>query len=154
MVSMGHITQTGEGVQQIIDAVKATLQHYFPAVEVFVDEPEEDEILAPYFLVHLQKVSQQHELGRRYYRQHMFNIRYVVPEANRSNLALHQVAEQLYGLLESATHSTGVYKGSEMNHEIVDGVLHFYVDYSFHVVREKPAEVKMQEMKQEGNIHG
>ena len=45
-----------------------------------------------------------------------------------------------------------LYQGRGMNHEIVDGVLHFFVDYAFRVRREFPEPPKMGSLEQEGYV--
>lgn len=39
-------------------------------------------------------------------------------------------------------------------HEIIDGVLHFFVDYNFQIIKETTLDPLMQTMEQEGFIRG
>ena len=62
------------------------------------------------------------------------------------------MAEQLYDCLEYIQIAGGNCCGRRMRHEIIDGVLHFFVDYDFHVLRERPEEPKMQDLHVEGRL--
>ena len=67
------------------------------------------------------------------------------------------MAEQLYEAMELipvVDESDGLMRGTKMGHEIVEGVLHFYVDYNFQVIKEATLEPLMQTMEQEGFIRG
>src|SRR5690606_38529812 len=104
----------------------------------------------PCFFVKLLNASQTQELNTRYMRTHSFDIHYF-PQ-NNSNEEAHDMAEKLYDVMELIELNEALYKGINMNHEIVDGVLHFYVDYDFHVRRIVPDVPKMENMEQEGWI--
>jgi len=94
--------------------------------------------------------SQTQELGARYMRAHSFDIHYF-PRDN-ANEEAHDMAEKLYDALEWIEYDDVLYQGRGMNHEIVDGVLHFFVDYAFRVRRVVPEPPKMDSMEQEGYL--
>ncbi|MNW02212.1 hypothetical protein D3C71_1979630 [compost metagenome] len=62
------------------------------------------------------------------------------------------MAERLYSDIEYVTGSEGSYRGAGMRHEIVDGMLHFFVQYNYHLFRTKTPDEKMQTMTQGGGI--
>ncbi|GAA0378915.1 phage tail terminator family protein [Bacillus horti] len=151
-----QLLQSEGGVQAIIDHVAATLRRHFPDLAVLEDEPDEDAPegvpATPYFLVLLDKVTHTQELGHRYFRQHNVLLQYVKSEAK--NRDLHQMAEKLYDYMETISAGADQYKGSSMEHEVKEGVLHFSVEYSSYVVRQREPVPKMQQIEQEGYVHG
>lgn len=121
--------------------------HYPNAI---VSGEEINKIEPPAFSVLILTAAQIQELGPRYLRNHTFVIRYFAP--NKTNSEIHDVAEQLYDIMDEIEVQGKLYRGTGMNHEIVDRVLHFFVDYNFHVKREVPSDPKMEHLEQEGFI--
>ncbi|ACL19467.1 phage tail terminator family protein [Desulfitobacterium hafniense] len=150
-------------VNGVRDSVMTILHQHFPGISVYSEEIRQG-FDKPCFFVKLFPVSQNQLLGRRYQRNHSFDIGYfpvVVDEGegegNRQNQDMHDVAEQLYEAMELipvVDESDGLMRGTKMGHEIVEGVLHFYVDYNFQVIKEATLEPLMQTMEQEGFIRG
>lgn len=136
-------------VNSVLDSVIATLKQNFPDIGTYSEESGQG-LEEPYFYVKLFSVSQNQLLGQRYLRNHSFDIHYFAG----SNLALHEMAEQLYDKLELISLDGGLVRGRGMRHEIVDGVLHWFVAYNFHVMRSVEPDPLMQSMKQEGYLRG
>jgi hypothetical protein len=65
---------------------------------------------------------------------------------------MNTVAELLYTSLEYIGISSGPIRAKGMNHEIIDGVMHFFLDYDFHVLRQTGEATKMQSMEKEAQI--
>ncbi|CDX04158.1 hypothetical protein DesLBE_1962 [Desulfitobacterium sp. LBE] len=151
---------TGNGIR---DSVITILHQHFPGISVYGEEIRQG-FDKPCFFVKLFPVSQNQLLGRRYQRNHSFDICYfpvVVDEGegegNRQNQDMHDVAEQLYEAMELipvVDEGDRLMRGTKMRHEIIEGVLHFFVDYNFQVIKEATLEPLMQTMEQEGFIRG
>ncbi|MEJ9220715.1 hypothetical protein P4H46_21340, partial [Paenibacillus glucanolyticus] len=62
------------------------------------------------------------------------------------------VASQLLDVLEWVEIDGMKFRGTGMNFEVIDDVLHFFVDYNYHVMRAKAPGIKMNQMKQEGRL--
>jgi len=135
-------------VNSVLDSVIAALNQNFPNINTYSEESDQG-LEEPYFYVKLFPVSQNQLLGQRYQRNHSFDIHYFAG----GNEALHDMAEQLYDKLELISVDGGLVRGSGMRHEIVEGVLHWFVAYNFHVMRSVEADSLMQSMKQEGYLH-
>lgn len=138
-------------INLVRDSVISALDQNFPEVPIYGEEIKQG-FNEPCFFVKLFPVSQDQLLGRRYQRKHSFDIHYFAG----SNEELHDMAEQLYDKMELVPIlSTGGHmRGTQMRHEITDRVLHFFVDYNFHVFREVEPDPVMQTMEQEGHIRG
>lgn len=124
------------------------IKSHFPNARVSGEEI--NQIEPPAFSVLILTAAQTQELGPRYLRNHTFVIRYFAP--NKTNAEIHEVAEQLYDIMDVIEVGDKKYRGTSMNHEIVDRVLHFFVDYNFHVKRDMPSDPKMEQLEQEGFI--
>lgn len=138
-------------INKVLNGVTRTLNNHFPEVRIYNEETPQD-LNPPAFYVKLLTMNQDQDLGPRYWRYHTFDIHYFDP--NYSNVACHEVAEQLYEHLRLIEIDGYLYRGISMNHEIVDRVLHFFVDYNFMVRRDEPEKPKMEELDLVEGIKG
>lgn len=136
-------------INDIRTAVFHRLSERFPDIRRYGEEIRQG-FEEPCFFVKLLSASQTQELNIRYRRTHSFDIHYF-PQDN-SNEEAHDMAEKLYDALELIEYDGVQYRGTGMNHEIVGGVLHFFVDYAFRVRRMVPEQPIMGSMEQEGWI--
>jgi len=95
----------------------------------------------PHFFVELLESSHVQELGRRYRRAYPFVIRYI--SLVRTNDEMYAVAEQLTSVLQSILIGDRKYPGQNMRFQIIDEVLHFFVDYHMFVWNAAPDDPKM-----------
>lgn len=128
------------------NAVIAKLNTFFPspAYRRYGEEIAQG-FQAPCFFIKLFPVEQTQVMGKRYTRHHLFNIHYF-PSTEDANEEIHDMAEQLYEILEYIAPASTPTRGTKMKHEIHDSVLHFWVEYNFDVY--KPVEeIKMQTLE-------
>lgn len=130
-------------VNKVVFGITRTLANSFPEANIYVEEVPQ-EIQPPAFFVKLIQVEQTQDLGPRHWRYHPFDIHYFSP--NKSNVEMQEVAEQLYDLLRWIEIEGKTYKGTNLNHQIVDRVLHFFVDYNFIVRHLEPEIPSMKEL--------
>ena len=128
-------------VNIVKDGVISTLKQRFPNTKIYGEEIKQG-FRAPCFFVKLFPVSQRQVVGRRYKRFHSFDIHYF----GESNEEMHDIADQLYDRMEYIPVNEDLLRGTKMNHEIVDGVLHFFVNYDFHIYKVTPAEEPMGDL--------
>lgn len=76
-------------------------------------------------------IEQSRLLENRYRRTHLFDVHYF----SGKNQDLYIVAEQLSTVLEWINLKTGPVMGTGMNFRIIDGVLHFMVNYNLYVCK-------------------
>jgi len=144
-------------VNEVRRAVIQSLDSRFPEMRIYGEEIKQG-LQEPCFFVQLFPVSQERELGRRYKRYHAFDIHYFpsVPtpgEPESANDEMHAMAEQLYDVLEYITVSGSLLRGTGMNHEMINGILHFFVDYNIHLMRPRPDSPVMRALDQEARIN-
>lgn len=134
-------------INDVRDGVVQTLVAAFP------DIPVQEESLPPQpeercFYVELLSTEQKRELNRRYRRTHRFKVHFFAAASQE----MREMAEGLYGILRRIDVGDGTAAGSELRHEIADGILHVFVSYVFHVLDDVPAATLMQQLEQEGGL--
>lgn len=142
-------------INSIRDGVISTLDSHFPEIPVMGEEIEQGlspgmDLEPPCFFVKMLMAGQTQELNIRYSRTHSFDLHYFA--VDRKNRAMHDMAEQLYEHMDLIDIDGLLYRGTNMNHEIVDEVLHFFVDYTFRVRRQEPEIPDMQTLEHEEGI--
>lgn len=122
-------------------AVIATIKQSFPDMDVYGEEISQG-FQEPCFFVKLFPASQKQIMDNRYQRYHAFDIHYfpIIDDENYVNDDMHDMAEQLYQILEYINVNGDQCRGTKMEYEIVDGVLHFFVHYNFFVYKEREKE--------------
>ena len=139
-------------MQDIKNALIKKLSLFTPEYPVY-DEAVEQGMQQPCFFVLLLEGSQARGINRRYQRFNPFDVHYFPDrdsKAPREECEL--MAERLYSELEYVSGYSGMYRGTKMRYEIVDGVLHFFIQFNVHLIRDKAPDIKMQTMKQGGGI--
>ncbi|MED1790336.1 hypothetical protein P4V47_23205 [Brevibacillus laterosporus] len=126
-------------INDVRNAVMSAIKKAYPTAKVYGERLPQG-FKEPCFFVLMLEGSQDKELDRRYKRFHPFDIHYFTS----SNSERYEVAERLIEVLELIDLKGKPIRGIKMRHTIVDDVLHFFVDYNFHVVRPKPTVPKMQ----------
>lgn len=134
-------------INDVREGVIGALNAKFPAVPIY-GEAIKQGFTEPCFFVKLLQGAQDRELERRYKRHHSFDLHYFAG----TNAELHATAERLYACLEYIDVGGALCRAAGMTHEVVDGVLHFFVQYGFHVMGERPADPVLQALEQRGGI--
>ncbi|PYI57024.1 phage tail terminator family protein [Paenibacillus flagellatus] len=134
-------------INDVRNGVVGALADAFPASKIHDEEIRQGLRLRDFF-VKLLTADQTREVGRRYMRTHSFDVHFFADTYEEC----HAVASTLYDIMEYITVAGGKVRGTRMNHEIVEDVLHFYVDYDFHIMRPAPSNPLMGQMEQEASV--
>ena len=128
-------------VNDLIDAISIKLNQVFGDGKRIYSETVKQGLREPCFFIAVLNPLQTQMIGNRYFRQHPFDIHYF-PAVQDNNNELQGMASDLFDALEYITLTNGdLVRGSEMHYEVVDGVLHFFVDYNMFVNKvEVPAD--------------
>lgn len=137
-------------VNSIWDGVTLALSFLFPDITIYDEEIPQD-FERPSFFVKLLTMGQNKEIDRRFLRSHSFDIHYF-PPLDEYNKHGHAMAESLYNDLLTIEIDGAIYRVTGATHEIVDRTLHFMFDLNFHVLKDKPEEIKMNQLEQEGRL--
>ena len=128
-------------VNDLIDAISIKLNQVFGDGKRIYSETVKQGLQEPCFFIAVLNPLQTQMIGNRYFRQHPFDIHYFPAVQDNTN-ELQEMASNLFDALEYITLTNGdLVRGSEMHYEVVDGVLHFFVDYNMFVNKvEVPAD--------------
>ena len=136
-------------LNKIITGISQKLDSEFNSIsedyEIYTEEVKQD-FQEPCFFITLLSLDQTQIIGNRYSRTQPFDIHYF-PKVEGSNSEILEVTEVLVNALEYIMIDEGLIRGTKMNSEVVDGVLHFFVNYNMHVIKEVTKEEKMGEIK-------
>ena len=119
----------------MIDAISLKLTEEFGTEVAVYKEPVEQGESTPCFFVYLQTSNQKKMLGKRYFLEQKFAIHYH-PCTTNKNSEIFDTIESLSIALEYMTLEGDLIRGTKMNYEVVDNILHFLVNYNFYVYRE------------------
>jgi hypothetical protein len=120
-------------------------------VEVYASQDVPQGLKTPCFFVSLVSERRERQIDRRYRSDFSFCIQYF-PVSERSNAEMHETAEQLYRVMEFFPVLTwGLFRGKNMRHVAVDGVLNFFVDTTMFTKLSNPKR-KMDELEIEVEV--
>lgn len=96
-----------------------------------------------FYIQHVQTFNSK-KLANRYLRQNYFDVMYYPKDSYKENSEIYDVTEKLFLCLEEIFVLDNLVRGVKMSPEIVDGVLHFFVNYDMFVKRPENADNHMQ----------
>lgn len=115
----------------IDQAVMTQLKTHYPDYHVYGEVIQQD-FQPPCFVVMLLSATHTPRLGCRYQKNHSYDIQTYLPTDNPVlQSTLKDLAEELLNALEVIPFAQGLVRGRQMHYEIQEGVLHFFVSYSF-----------------------
>lgn len=126
-------------IKSITEAVCIALNAEFGDGYTIYTEPVEQGLKEPCFFVFCIRSAGRRFPGRRYFQENLFCVQYLPADRDRETEECGTVAERLFSCLGCINAGNPV-RGTKMNYEIVDGVLHFFADYDLFVREEAVAE--------------
>ena len=140
------------GISQALDAEFNSENEEYTIYTEDVEQGLEN----PCFFIFSLKPSNRQLVGNRYERKYPFDIHYFPKDENNYNNEINEVTERLFTALEYISIDSGLIKGTNMNAETVDNVLHFFIDFNMIVKKEIPKDPYMEELElmEEVKIHG
>lgn len=130
------------GISQALDAEFNSENEEYTIYTEDVEQGLEE----PCFFVFSLKPSSKQLAGNRYERKYPFDIHYF-PKSEDSNNEINEVTERLFTALEYISIDSGLIRGTSMNAEIVDNVLHFFINFNMIVKKEIPKDPYMEELE-------
>ena len=116
-------------VNDVLDGISNALYKVFEGVEIRTEGLEQG-FVAPSFFVDIVSTMDTPLLGNRAFRTMEFDVSYFPESETELNNECEKVASQLYGALRFIDLLDGTkLRGLELNHKVVDDVLHFFVKY-------------------------
>jgi hypothetical protein len=140
----------GDNIANIDDlkiGINQVLDKEFPNITIYAEKIEQD-FEEPCFFIKVLSSAQDKELNRRYKKNISFDIHYF-SDGEDVNSDCSDMADKLYEVLEYIQVGNSLYRATNMTHEGIDGVLHFMLQFNYHVLREVEEVPKMQTLKRE-----
>lgn len=132
-------------LNKIIDGVSVALDAAFEGITMYSEGVKQD-FQEPCFFILSLNPSQTQIVGPRYRREYPFDIHYFPRESQEKNQEMNSTAENLLQVLEYITVDGNLIRGTRMNYEKVDGVLHFFISYNLHVHKDIQKQDPMDEV--------
>lgn len=142
-------------INSIIEAISVSLNSEFgDGYEIHMEEIEQG-LKEPCFFIFCLNPATELFLGNRYFRTNQFCIQYF-PESREKQRECNGVAERMYDCLEyiMMDGDTNPIRGTKMKHEVVDGVLNFFVNYNLFVYKVTESVPVMEEIAEEIHVKG
>ncbi|HCP7239862.1 TPA: hypothetical protein OE977_003834, partial [Clostridioides difficile] len=115
-------------LNNIIDGISIKLDKTFGESYTIYSEDVEQGINEPcFFIVPLNPSKVSYPSGRTL-KKNSFDVHYF-PKSNDKSFEINEIAEMLLEELEYIEIDGDLVRGTNMNFEIIDNVLHFFVDY-------------------------
>ncbi|MCT4686081.1 phage tail terminator family protein [Vallitalea sp.] len=120
------------------------LDYLYPDIPIYAEEVTQG-FQEPSFYVKVLNGSQKRELNTRYKRTYNLDIHYF----GTTNKECEVVADILYEKMEYLLNNMA--KGINMHHEVIDKVLHFFVDYNIRIKKEQQSIPKLKDLEVKEN---
>lgn len=123
-------------INSIIEAISVSLNGEFgDDYEIHMEEIKQG-LKEPCFFIACLNPTNNLFMGKRYERTNQFCIQYF-PKSDEVQRECNGVAERMYDCLEYITTDGDIkpIRGSGMNHQVVNGVLNFFVNYDFFTIK-------------------
>lgn len=143
----------GDSIANINDlriGINQTLDKTFPQISIYSEQIEQG-FEEPCFFIKILSSGQDREFNRRYKKNISFDIHYFSDKEDTNSDCLN-MADKLYEVLEYVPIGNSLYRASNMTHEVIDGVLHFMLQFNFHVLKEIEAAEKMNKLTQKVGV--
>ncbi|KGI42509.1 phage tail terminator family protein [Clostridium tetani] len=130
--------------------INNALDKEFPNTTIYNEEIKQG-FGEPCFFIKVLNSAQDKELNIRYKKNVYFDIHYFSDKED-INSDCNNMADRLYDLLEYIQVGNSLYRSTNMTHEVIDGVLHFFSQFNYHVIKEIEKTPKMEKLKQEVHL--
>lgn len=139
-------------IGDIINGIAAKLHEVFGENYVIYKENVKQNLQEPCFMIDVIEPMQFAKLPTRYLRSYPMDVLYFPKDTINSKEEIYEIAERLFIELEYIFVLDNLCRGTKMRYEIVDDVLHFFVNYDFFVnKRTNEEENHMSELTVDSN---
>jgi len=140
-------------INSIISSISIALNAEFGDRYKIYKEEKKQDLEEPCFFIQCLNPTQRLFLNKRYFRKNQFCIQYF-PETSDKNEECFVVAERLLERLEYLTVNSDLVMGIKMHYEVIDGILHFFVNYDMFVYKIAETIPIMEEVLAETSVKG
>lgn len=133
-------------LNKVIDGIAQKLNQVFgDGYEIYIDEVKQG-LKEPCFLIVCLTGRQEQEIGVAYNRELPFDIHYF-PQTKNITREVNSVADTLNIGLEYIQIEDGLLRGTDLKHEVIDAVLHFFVNYDLRIRKVVEPDTLMEDLE-------
>lgn len=141
-------------INSIIESISITLNAEFGDRCKTHREAKRQGLIEPCFFIQCLNPTENLFFWKRYFRQNQFCIQYFPEDKIHGNQECYAVAERLFSCLEYLDVVGDLVIGTKMKYEVVDGILHFFVNYDLFVYKVAESVPVMEEVSSETHVKG
>ena len=134
-------------INSLKDAISITLDNSFPHTKIYTESIKQG-FKEPCFFIKVLNSDFDREVGRRYKKHIALDIHYF-SDKDKVNRDCEYVANKLYELLDYVNVDGGILRSTKKKHTITDGVLHFFLQFNYFVMKEKEEVPLMRTLENE-----
>ncbi|MGE7623601.1 phage tail terminator family protein [Viridibacillus sp. NPDC096237] len=138
-------------INDVVTAIAIKLHDTFGDNYTIYTESIEQGFQEPAFFIALLEPNLKQAIGNRYHKTIPFDIHYF----GKGNMDAHITADKLMCDMEYIQCLNGdLLRGTKMRANLIDDVMHFFVNYNMHVYKEKEAIPMMEELTIQSHVKG
>ena len=141
-------------INSIIESISITLNAEFGNKYKTHREAKKQGLQEPCFFIQCLNPTEKLFFWKRYFRQNQFCIQYFPEDKLHRNQECYAVAERLLSCMEYLDVGGDPVMGTKMKYEVVDGILHFFVNYDLFVYKVVESTPSMEEVSSATFVKG
>lgn len=141
-------------INTIIESISVALNAEFGDKYKIHREVKRQGLKEPCFFIQCLNPTEKLFLQKRYFRQNQFCIQYFPEDKFHGNQECYAVAERLFSCLEHLDVDGDLVMGTKRKYEVVDGILHFFVNYDLFVYKVAEYVPIMEDVSSETHVKG
>lgn len=140
-------------INSIMESISISLNAEFGDRYKIYREAKKQGLIEPCFFIQCLNPTNRLFFWKRYFRQNQFCIQYFPENELHEHQECYAVGEQLFSCLEYLQVDGELVMGTKMKYEVVDGILHFFVNYDLFVYKVESVPL-MEEVSSETSVKG
>ena len=141
-------------INSIIESISITLNAEFGDKYKIHREEKRQGLKEPCFFIQCLNPTEELFFWKRYFRQNQFCIQYFPEEKLHGKQECYAVGGRLFSCLEYLDVGGDLVMGTKRKYEVVDGILHFFVNYDLFVYKVAESVPVMEEVSSETHVKG
>lgn len=141
-------------INSIIESISITLNAEFGDKYKIHREEKRQGLKEPCFFIQCLNPTEELFFWKRYFRKNQFCIQYFPENKLHWKEECYAVGERLFSCLEYLDVGGDLVMGTKRKYEVVDGILHFFVNYDLFVYKVAEPVPFMEEVSSETHVKG
>lgn len=122
-------------IKELVSAISKTLHEHWSGAYTIYKENVPQNFDEPCFVINYVAQYGSPQLPTRHLIKNKFDIHFFPKQGENEKSQMYAVADELYFALQYIKVLDNFVRGTKMSSEIVDGVLHFFVNYDVFVIQ-------------------